>query len=106
MRRCTLLAAIVPLAFLPALGQQTVTVKATSKTVSWGYYGSMHPAATVHSGDTVVMQTLSTCGPADRLIARGVKPRQVGGCGEHLQLIARQRCALIRLRKRGVSTRP
>ncbi|MBW8746724.1 MAG: acetamidase/formamidase family protein [Acidobacteria bacterium] len=77
MRRCTLLAAIVPLAFLPALGQQTVTVKATSKTVSWGYYGSMHPAATVHSGDTVVMQTLSTCGPADRLIARGVKREDI-----------------------------
>ncbi|NUQ30788.1 MAG: acetamidase [Acidobacteriaceae bacterium] len=77
MRRCTLLAAIVPLAFLPAIGQQTVTVKATSKTVSWGYYGSMHPAATVHSGDTVVMQTLSTCGPADRLIARGVKREDI-----------------------------
>jgi acetamidase/formamidase len=77
MRRCTLLAAIVPLAFLPAFGQQTVTVKATSKTVSWGYYGSMHPAATVHSGDTVVMQTLSTCGPADRLIARGVKREDI-----------------------------
>jgi acetamidase/formamidase len=77
MRRCTLLAAIVPLVFLPAFGQQTVTVKATSKTVSWGYYGSMHPAATVHSGDTVVMQTLSTCGPADRLIARGVKREDI-----------------------------
>jgi len=40
------------------------------------------------------------------LIARGVKPRQVGGCGEHLQLLARQRCALICLRKRRVSPRP
>lgn len=77
MRRCMSLAAIVPLAFLPAFGQQPVVVKATSKTVSWGYYGSMHPAATVHSGDTVVMQTLSTCGPADRLIARGVKREDI-----------------------------
>lgn len=84
MRRCTLLAAIVPLVFLPAFGQQTVTVKATSKTVSWGYYGSMHPAATVHSGDTVVMQTLSTCGPADRLIARGVKREDIPAYNEEV----------------------
>ena len=40
------------------------------------------------------------------LIARAVKPRQVGGRGEYLQLIARQRRALIRPRKRGISTRP
>jgi acetamidase/formamidase len=58
-------------------GQQTYTVNATAKTVSWGYYGSMHPALTVHSGDTVVMQTLSTCGPNDRLIARGVKAEDI-----------------------------
>jgi len=37
----------------------------------------MHPAVTVHSGDTVVMQTLSTCGPTDRLVARGVKAEDV-----------------------------
>jgi acetamidase/formamidase len=60
-----------------APAQQTYTVKATSKTVSWGYYGSMHPAVTVHSGDTVVMQTLSTCGPNDRLLERGVKAEDI-----------------------------
>src|SRR6478736_314041 len=62
---------------LSAAAQETHTVNATSKTVSWGYYGSMHPAVTVHSGDTVVMQTLSTCGPTDRLVARGVKAEDV-----------------------------
>ena len=65
------------LAFLlasPVLhAQQPQTVLATSKTVVWGNYnGRATPALTVHSGDTVVMQTLSTCGPPEGLIAKGV----------------------------------
>ena len=51
------------------------TVRATPTTVEWGHYSaSAKPAVTVHSGDTVTMQTLSTCGPTERLIERGVKP--------------------------------
>ena len=56
-----------------ASAQQTHTLLATPTTVAWGYYWSeAKPVLSVHSGDTVVMQTLSTCGPADRLEARGI----------------------------------
>jgi acetamidase/formamidase len=64
-----LLAVCAPL--LPA--QQTYTLDATPSTVAWGYYWSgAKPALTVHSGDTVVMQTLSTCGSPERLQSEGV----------------------------------
>src|SRR5580698_9252994 len=54
------------------------TLLATPSTVAWGYYsGSSKPVLTVHSGDTVRMQTLSTCGPPERLIARGVKAEDI-----------------------------
>ncbi len=58
--------------------QSTQTLLATPSTVAWGYY-SYHakPALTVHSGDTVVMQTASTCGPPQRLQAAGVKPTDI-----------------------------
>ncbi|HEX9198437.1 MAG TPA: acetamidase/formamidase family protein [Acidobacteriaceae bacterium] len=56
---------------LPA--QQTRILLATPTTVAWGYYSSAaKPVLTVHSGDTVVMQTLSTCGSPDRLQSLGV----------------------------------
>ena len=77
MRRLIVAVGLLAGVSLYSFGQQTYTVNATSKTVSWGYYGSMHPALTVHSGDTVVMQTLSTCGPSDRLVARGVKAEDI-----------------------------
>ncbi len=54
------------------------TLLATPKTVAWGYYSGMaKPALTVHSGDTVKMQTLSTCGPPERMIQQGVKPEDI-----------------------------
>ena len=54
------------------------TLLATPATVAWGYYSSSaKPALTIHSGDTVKMQTLSTCGPPERLEARGVKPEDI-----------------------------
>jgi len=57
----------------PLRAQQTVTLLATPSTVAWGYYSARaKPALTVHSGDTVVMQTASTCGPPERLLAEGV----------------------------------
>ncbi|HTV08803.1 MAG TPA: acetamidase/formamidase family protein [Candidatus Aquilonibacter sp.] len=60
------------------LAQTPQTLLATPSTVAWGYY-SYHakPALTVHSGDTVIMQTASTCGPPERLEAEGVKPSEV-----------------------------
>ena len=49
------------------------TLNATPTTVVWGYYSAKaKPALTVHSGDTVKMQTLSTCGPSERLEKEGV----------------------------------
>ncbi len=54
------------------------TLAATPATVAWGYYsGLAKPVLTVHSGDTVRMQTLSTCGPPERMQAGGVKPEQI-----------------------------
>jgi acetamidase/formamidase len=67
-----LLAALL-VAAPPLAAQTTHTLLATPTTVAWGYY-SYHakPALTVHSGDTVIMQTASTCGPPERLEAEGV----------------------------------
>jgi len=55
-------------AFLPA----------SPTTVAWGYYWSKaKPVLTVHSGDTVRIQTLSTCGPNDRLESEGVAAKDI-----------------------------
>ena len=51
----------------------THTLLVKPETIVWGNYSAAAtPALTVHSGDTVVMQTLSTCGAPKGLIARGV----------------------------------
>jgi len=70
-----LLAAATPFLFAAiAAGQQApTTLLATPSTVVWGYYSAKaKPILTVHSGDTVRIQTLSTCGPDERLIEEGV----------------------------------
>lgn len=47
-------------------------------TVAWGYYWSKaKPVLTVHSGDVVRVQTLSTCGSNERLESEGVKPADI-----------------------------
>ncbi len=57
---------------------ENFTVLATPQTVAWGYYSGMSkPVLTVHSGDTVTMQTLSTCGSPERMMAQGVKPAEI-----------------------------
>jgi acetamidase/formamidase len=57
----------------PAPAQQTQTLLATPSTVAWGYYwANAKSVLTVHSGDTVVMQTLSTCGSPEHLQSLGV----------------------------------
>ncbi len=56
----------------------TSTLLASPSTVVWGYYSAKaKPVMTVHSGDTVRMQTLSTCGPTERMIAEGVAPADI-----------------------------
>ncbi len=67
---------LCPASFLAA--QQTLL--ATPTTVAWGYYwAKAKPVLTVNSGDTVTIQTLSTCGPAERLESLGVKPSDIPG---------------------------
>ena len=54
------------------------TLPATPATVEWGHYAAnVKPALMVHSGDTVKMQTLSTCGPNSRMVAQGVRPEDI-----------------------------
>src|SRR5476649_2016848 len=66
-----LAAALSTSAFTQA--QTTQTLLATPTTVAWGYYDfHAKPVLTVHSGDTVIMQTASTCGAPVRLLAEGV----------------------------------
>jgi acetamidase/formamidase len=70
-----LFAAAVPFLFAAiAAGQAApITLPASPSTVVWGYYSAKaKPVLTVHSGDTVRIQTLSTCGPTDRLKEEGV----------------------------------
>ncbi len=60
-------------AFAPPLHAAHHTLLATPDTVAWGYYsGQSKPVLTVHSGDTVRIQTLSTCGSPQQLADRGV----------------------------------
>jgi acetamidase/formamidase len=48
-------------------------LNATPSTVAWGYYSAKaKPVLSVHSGDSVRIQTLSTCGSTERLIGEGV----------------------------------
>ena len=70
-----ILAAAMPFLFAAVAAGQTApaTLLATPSTVVWGYYSAKaKPVLTVHSGDTVRIQTLSTCGPNERLTDEGV----------------------------------
>jgi len=61
-----------------AQAQTTQTLLATPSTVAWGYYDfHAKPVLTVHSGDTVIMQTFSTCGPRARLKSEGVEDKDI-----------------------------
>src|SRR5437016_12259421 len=79
MRQLILLCVISSAAFAqnPASSPQTYTLKATPKTVAWGYYdAAAAPVLHIHSGDTVVFETLITNSP-ERLEKAGVPPEQV-----------------------------
>jgi acetamidase/formamidase len=84
MRRSFLLAGFL-LSSFAVVSAQDHTVLATSETVEWGHYAAnAKPAITVHSGDTVTMQTLSTCGPSDRLVARGINAEDIPAYNEEV----------------------
>lgn len=54
------------------------TLKATPTTVVWGYYSaSAKPVLTIHSGDTVRVQTVSSCGSPERMEKAGVPPSEI-----------------------------
>jgi len=57
-----------------AAGQApAATLPASPATVAWGYYSAKaKPVLTVHSGDSVRIQTLSTCGSTERMEEEGV----------------------------------
>jgi acetamidase/formamidase len=75
MRQLILLLASATAVFAQA--PQTYTLKATPKTVAWGYYdAAATPVLHIHSGDTVIFDTLITNSP-DRLEKAGVPPDQV-----------------------------
>jgi acetamidase/formamidase len=70
-------ASLVAAAIAAAQAPQA-TLLATPQTVVWGYYSAKaKPVLTVHSGDTVRMQTLSTCGPTERMVSEGVDPKDI-----------------------------
>jgi acetamidase/formamidase len=53
-------------------------LQASPTTVAWGYYwAKAKPVLTVHSGDTVRIQTLSTCGSSQRLEEEGVPAAEI-----------------------------
>jgi len=69
------LAAAVVFSFSIIASGQTApaTLAASPSTVVWGYYSAKaKPVLTVHSGDAVRIQTLSTCGSTERLVGEGV----------------------------------
>lgn len=68
------------LALAPASYAQTQDhfIPASPQTVAWGYYsGQAKPVLTIHSGERVTLQTLSTCGSPERMASLGVKPDQI-----------------------------
>lgn len=78
MNRLSLVLTCLAAGFAGPLQATEHTLLATPATVSWGYYSGMSkPALTVRSGDTVRMQTLSTCGSPELMMGRGVKREDI-----------------------------
>jgi acetamidase/formamidase len=77
-RACLLASSVFALAIPFAAIAADYTLLAKPDTVAWGYYSGQSKAVlTVHSGDTVRMQTLSTCGSPEQMISRGVKAEDI-----------------------------
>lgn len=77
MRRMVLILSYL-LGGVPAVHSADYELPATPQTVEWGYYSSeAKPALTVHSGDTVRIQAISTCGSREDLVRHGVRAQDV-----------------------------
>ncbi len=74
LTRSAALCAAALLAVPAAPAQQAPqTLLATPSTVAWGFYSAQaKPVLTIKSGDTVKIQTLSTCGAPERLKSLGI----------------------------------
>ncbi len=69
---------VVALLVLGRLQAADFNLSATPATVAWGYYSQeAKPVLTVHSGDTVRIQTASSCPSPARLEAAGVAPKDI-----------------------------
>ena len=69
---------VVALLFLGRLQAADFTLNATPATIAWGYYSQeAKPVLTVHSGDTVRIQTASSCPSPARMEAAGVAPSDI-----------------------------
>jgi len=78
VRSVVLCTAALLAAFSAHAQQAPQTLLASPTTVVWGSYSAKaKPVLTVHSGDTVTIQTLSTCGPRERLEAIGIAPKDI-----------------------------
>lgn len=76
--RKTFLSSCLALAICAPSVAAEYALPATPQTVAWGYYsGQSKPVLTVHSGDTVRLQALSTCGSPERMIANGVRAEDI-----------------------------
>ncbi len=78
LRPPTFLLAVLLLTQSTPLLAADYELPATPDTVAWGYYSGLStPVLSVHSGDTVRIQSLSTCGPPSKLIENGVRPEDI-----------------------------
>jgi len=69
---------VVALSVLGTLQAADFNLPATPATVVWGYYSQeAKPVLTVHSGDTVRIQTASSCPSPARMEAAGVAPGDI-----------------------------
>src|SRR5271154_1113585 len=78
MKRAVFASIIFTFASFIAAQTTPARLLATPSTVVWGYYSAKaKPVLTVHSGDSVSIQTLSTCGSTERLIGEGVSAADI-----------------------------
>lgn len=72
------LAISLVLACYPVAWAAEYTLNATPATVVWGYYSAnAKPVLTIHSGDTVRVQTVSSCGSPSGMEKAGVRPSDI-----------------------------
>ncbi len=77
MRRM-MLAVCMVMSLASPLQAADYTLLATPQSVEWGWYSAdAKPVLNVHSGDTVRMQTLSTCGSREEMVKAGVKSQDI-----------------------------